>query len=60
MLDQYRAQKWTAAKSSCKALKGKLDSELDEYYDMMIERIDELREADLGEDWDGVFRTNSK
>ena len=41
-------------------LKGEFDSNMDVYYDMMIERIGELRESNLSSDWDGVYRATSK
>jgi hypothetical protein len=34
--------------------------ELEEYYHMMGERIDHLREDDPGENWDTIFRATSK
>jgi hypothetical protein len=33
---------------------------MSEYYDMMIERINEYKANPPGENWDGVFRTNTK
>ena len=60
MLDFYREQKWHSALHLIEKLKGEFDSNMDLYYDMMIERIGELRENNLPSDWDGVFRANSK
>ena len=34
--------------------------DMKEYYEMMIERIQELQQNDPGEGWDGVFRATSK
>jgi hypothetical protein len=33
---------------------------LSDYYEMMVERIDDLEKADPGPMWDGVFRATSK
>jgi hypothetical protein len=38
----------------------KHNKELIHYYEMMIERIEELRKSNLPPDWDGVFRATSK
>ena len=60
MLDYYREQKWASALYAIENLKGEFDGKMDQYYDMMIERIGELREANLPTDWDGVYRATSK
>ena len=60
MLDYYREQKWASALHTIEKLKGEFDGKMDQYYDMMIERIGELREANLPTDWDGVYRATSK
>lgn len=60
MLDYYREQKWASALYTIDNLKGEFDGKMDQYYDMMIERIGELREANLPTDWDGVYRATSK
>jgi adenylate cyclase len=60
MLDYYREQKWSSALHMIEKLKGEFDGNMDIYYDMMIERIGELREKNLPDTWDGVYRSNSK
>lgn len=60
MLDYYREQKWSSALHMIEKLKGEFDGNMDIYYDMMIERIGELREKNLPDNWDGVYRSNSK
>lgn len=60
MLDYYREQKWASALYTIENLKGEFDGKMDQYYDMMIERIGELREANLPINWDGVYRATSK
>lgn len=58
-LNQYRMQNWDKAISTAEVLI-KHNKELTEYYEMMIERIGELRKSNLPPDWDGVFRATSK
>jgi hypothetical protein len=41
-------------------LKGEFDSHMDHFYDIMIERIGELRESNLPNNWNGVPRATSK
>ena len=58
-LNQYRMQNWDKAISTAEVLM-KHNKELIQYYEMMIERIEELRKSNLPPDWDGVFRATSK
>lgn len=58
-LHDYRMQKWDEAIILAESLM-KYNKELKKYYEMMIERIKELRVQDLGAQWDGVFRATSK
>jgi adenylate cyclase len=60
MIDYYREQKWDQALHIIDQLKGEFDSHMDHYYDIMIDRIGELRENNLPNDWDGVYRATTK
>ena len=60
MLASYRAQDWNTAKRLVNNLKGCFDGQADHYYDLWLERIEEMRNAGLPKDWDGVFRATSK
>jgi adenylate cyclase len=60
MLALYRAQKWDKAIDLVNELKGQFDGGMDQYYDLWLERIEEMRGAGLPKDWDGVFRATSK
>ena len=60
MLSAYRRQDWKEAVKIVKLLKGEFDGQMDHYYDLWIERIDEMRGANLPAEWDGVFRATSK
>jgi adenylate cyclase len=59
-LGYYRACKWDEAATYARMLKKAFDGELSEYYDMMIERMEEYKTNPPGDNWDGVYRTNSK
>jgi adenylate cyclase len=60
MINAYRGQKWTVAISLTKQLKGCFGGAMDHYYDMWLERCNDLKDSPLGADWDGVYRTNTK
>ncbi len=56
----YRYQDWDRALEYIKVLRNAFGGDLNDYYQMMEERIIELREANLPKDWDGVYRATSK
>lgn len=60
MLSLYRAQAWDRAKNYCLTLKGKFNSQLDDYYDLWLDRIEEMKLANLPPDWNGVYVAKSK
>ena len=60
MLDYYRKQQWSKAIALVETLKGKFNGNMDQYYDLWLERIEEMKNAGLPEDWDGVYRATSK
>jgi adenylate cyclase len=60
MLDYYRRQEWKKAIALVETLKGKFDGNMDHYYDLWLERIEEMKAANLAADWDGVYRATSK
>ena len=60
MLAYYRKQQWDKAVALIETLKGKFNGGMDHYYELWIERIEEMRSAGLPADWDGVFRATSK
>ena len=59
LLQNYRIQKWDEAILLAESLI-KHNKELKKYYEMMIERINELRNQNLDSNWDGVYRATSK
>ena len=61
MLEYYRKQQWDkAAALITEALVGAFDGGMDQYYDLWLKRIEDMRAANLPQDWDGVFRATSK
>jgi adenylate cyclase len=60
MLDLYRAKKFDQAIRLCKTLMGSFGNELDHYYELWIERCQDMKKLDLPDNWDGVYRATSK
>jgi len=60
MLAHYRKQEWDKAVSLVEELKGEFDGNMDHYYELWLERIEEMKALNLATDWDGVFRATSK
>ena len=58
-LELYRARKWNEAIKLAKDLTKSMDF-MKDYYAMMIERIEYLKDNDPGENWDAIFRATSK
>jgi adenylate cyclase len=55
----YRGRNWKKARRLGLNLKAHMPF-LDDYYGMMLARIDDLEKTDPGPMWDGVFRATSK
>ena len=61
MLEYYRKQQWDKAIALItEVLKGSFDGCMDHYYDLWLERIEDMRKANLPVEWDGVYRATSK
>jgi adenylate cyclase len=60
MLLLYGKQDWAAAINQIAECKGHFGGALDDYYGMLLQRIEVLREHPPGEDWDGVFTAETK
>ena len=56
----YRSQNWDIALKFAVDLRDEFNGTLSKYYDMMRERIIELKSSDLPSDWDGIYRATSK
>ena len=55
----YRAQKWIVAERFATDLRDGWP-EMAAYYDIMLHRISEYKNMSPGEDWDGVYRAETK
>jgi adenylate cyclase len=58
-LQYYRDGRWDEAISYANILKRAFDGELTDYYESMIERIEEYK-INPPVNWDGIYRTNTK
>jgi len=59
-ISHYRTKKWSKCEEYYRVLVKAFDGEMKEYYDMMIDRIEDYKKNPPPQDWDGIFRTNSK
>jgi adenylate cyclase len=60
MLALYRARQFDLAIKFCRDLMGAFNGEMDHYYELWIERCEEMKKMNLPDDWDGVYRATSK
>lgn len=51
LIKNYRQQNWKFCEDALDHLKGKFRHELDSFYQIMTERIEQLKTIDLKEDW---------
>jgi adenylate cyclase len=58
-LTLYRQQSWKAAEMFAKDLRD-VWPEMEKYYDIMLDRIENYKQNDPGEDWDGTYRATTK
>ena len=56
----YRDQNWPLAKRWINDLRDSFGGALTKYYNMMEDRINQLENENLPEDWDGVYRATTK
>ena len=60
MLVNYRNKLFNVAIEDCKKLKGSFSGEMDHFYELWIERCEEMLTMKLPANWDGVYRATSK
>ena len=58
-LTLYRNQKWIVAEKFANDLAAAWP-EMFEYYNIMLERIENYKHNSPGDEWDGVYRATSK
>ena len=56
----YRQQHWELSLRWLNDLRDEFNGAMADYYAMMEKRIEVLREEDLPQDWDGVYRATTK
>jgi adenylate cyclase len=59
-LAAYRQQRWGVAKVIGSSLRTAWNGRLKDYYEIMLDRVNELQANPPGRDWDGVYRATSK
>lgn len=59
-LEHYRRAEWADAREYASAMQVAFGGELRKYYEMMLERIDELEPVVDPKTWDGIYRATSK
>ena len=60
MLVHYRNQDWNKTIGLVTVLRGEFNGQMDHYYDLWLERIEDMKHANLPKDWDGIYRATSK
>ena len=56
----YQAQQFTKAILICQQLRTHFECQMNDYYDMWIERCEYMKTQQLPEDWSGVFYATTK
>lgn len=59
MWTEYRARRFSYCEQAMEHLRGKWKGTLDSFYDEFENRIKQLKEAQLAENWDGVIYNNT-
>ena len=60
MLAQYRKQNWSQAVELVNKLENEFDGKMKHYYELWLERIEEMKNANLPKDWSGTYVATSK
>ena len=60
MIDMYRRKQFDHASALCEQLRGCFLGEMSDYYDIWIDRCEEMKTKDLPEDWDGTYIATTK
>ena len=60
MLKAYRAQQFEYAIEMCYNLIGEFDGQMDQYYEIWMERCAEMKKRKLPRDWDSIYRATTK
>jgi hypothetical protein len=60
MQQLYRQQKFDNAMRFCRDLKGRFGGAMDQYYDIWIERCEQMKTVKLPANWDGMYHATTK
>jgi adenylate cyclase len=60
MINMYRRKQFDHASLLCEQLRGCFLGQMTDYYDIWIDRCEEMKTKDLPEDWDGTYIATSK
>jgi hypothetical protein len=55
MREFYKARNWDAAETAITWLKTQFNQELNSYYDIILDRINEYKNQELPDDWQGIY-----
>ena len=55
LLRNYVLKNWNYCIDAIEHLKGRWNGELDSFYDSVVSRVTQYRDADPGESWDGII-----
>jgi hypothetical protein len=55
LMREYRKRNWKYCQDATEHLQGKWNGELDSFYTILSERIQDLKTQSLGDDWTGVI-----
>ena len=60
MINMYRRKQFDHASLLCEQLRGCFLGQMTDYYDIWIDRCEEMKTKDLPEDWDGTYIATTK
>lgn len=55
LIKNYRLRNWKYCKDALEHLVGKWRGEIDSFYTVLEQRVDQYRETDPGPEWDGII-----
>ena len=55
LVRNYGLKNWNYCIDAVEHLRGRWNGELDSFYDSVLDRISELRDKELSDDWDGII-----
>ena len=59
LMTEYRKRNWKYCEDVMEHLQGKWNGELDTFYTVLTERIQDLKTQSLGDDWTGIVQRSA-